>query len=533
MFKNMKLQKKLTLFIVSVLLISNASVAVIGILTMKEKIVAEKQNLTREIVRTALGIFGNFHKKAQSGELKEDEAKIQAKNSIQAMLFGKDRKDYLWILNMQNVMVFHPFSKHLIGKELSGFKDPDGVYLFNEMVKVCKNVGKGFVNYRWKYYTDTSRIEPKISYVELFKPWGWIVGTGIYVNDVNAMVMEAAQRIILIAAITMLISILIGVFLIRRLVVRPILAMSDRVKDIAQGEGDLTRRVAIGSKDELGVLGEWMNLFIEHLQEDIRNLGGSTDGVFGAAGNLAGSSQTLSAGTEEISQQAQTIAAAAEEMNQNQQVLSSSIEEMSITISEVAKKAADAAQSTGEANNAADRTAVIAEELSSSAQEINKVTELIGGIASQVNLLALNAAIEAASAGEAGRGFAVVASEVKELAEQTTKSSDDIREKVQTMQSSASEAVDAIKTIKQMIERINEISTAIASSVEEQSIAANEITGNLAQTSTASGEVARNVNGVAEAATDGAKSAVAVADSSKELERLAGELKAITGKFKV
>lgn len=533
MFKKLKLQTKLTLFVILVLILSNIAVALVGILVLQDKIHAEKQAQAKELVRTGLGIITHYHAEAEKGNLKTGEAREMAKTAIRAMLFGDRRLDYLWINDMDHIMLAHPLRRDLEGKDTTNLRDPDGMFFMQEFTKIARTQGSGYVTYRWQYYTDTNKIVPKLSYIELFKPWGWIVGTGVYVHEIREMMVATLQQIALIVLGMLLFVILVAVLVTRRLMIRPLNAMLDRVRDIAEGEGDLTKRVDVTSADELGDLAGWINRFVENLQQDINRLGQSTGGVFTAAGTLSASSQNLSAGTEQISQQAQTIAAAADEMNQNQQVLSSSIEEMSISVAEVAKRAAEAAQSTGEANNAADRTEKIAAELATSAQAISKVTDLIGNIAGQVNLLALNAAIEAASAGEAGRGFAVVAAEVKELAEQTTRSSEDIKEKVEAMQVATTEAVQAIKLIRQMIERIDQISTAIASSVEEQSITAREIAGNLGQTAVASGEVAKNVSGVAEAARDGAKSAGEVAASSRELETLAAELKAIAGKFKV
>lgn len=322
-------------------------------------------------------------------------------------------------------------------------------------------------------------------------------------------------------------------WVLRRSITAPLAGMVARVRDIAEGEGDLTRRVELESADELGDLAGWLNRFIGNVHEDIKTILSITGEVFESARGLNESSQSMSAGAEQVAQQSQNISSAATQMNQNQQVVSSSIEEMSISIGEVAKKAAEATGVTAEANRAAEETGQIAGELDAGAREIAKVIEMIAGIAAQINLLALNAAIEAAGAGEAGRGFAVVAAEVKELAGQAGSSNDEIKTRVADIQSRTARAVAAIERIKQVIQQVDEISSSIASSVEEQSITAREVAANVGQTAQATGEVVSNIEGISTAAHDSAAGSEQVSQLAKTLEHLAQQLRQVVNKFKV
>jgi len=342
---------------------------------------------------------------------------------------------------------------------------------------------------------------------------------------------SAFTLLLVLSAVVLFLTIVLAFFLTRS-ITKPLAAMVLRVQDIAEGDGDLTQRVDLSSKDELGVLAGWINKFIENLAKDVRGIAEASGEVATAAGETNQVSESLAAATEQISQQAQTISAGAAEMNQALQTIASSIEEMSISVGEVARKAAEAAQATGEANTAAAQMDVVVNELGSHAQAIGRVVELIGTIASQVNLLALNAAIEAASAGDAGRGFAVVAAEVKELAEQASTSTDEIKQTVALIQKSTGGTMENMKVIRSVIDRVDQISGAIASSVEEQAITAKEIAGNVNQTSVASNEVSQNISGIAEASRSGAEGAIKVNGIATTVVDRANRVASIVSKFK-
>ncbi len=322
-------------------------------------------------------------------------------------------------------------------------------------------------------------------------------------------------------------------FLIIRGITGPLGIAVRRIKDIAEGEGDLTQRLAADTSDELGELAEWLNRFIEKVHDIVVDIAKTTEKVFVSARELAEASQSLSAGTEQMSEQSQNIASAAAQMNQNLQVISSSIEEMSISVSEVARQSAEASEVSSRANKTSLQTNDLVSKLGEDAREIGNAIESIVGIANQTNLLALNASIEAAGAGDAGKGFAVVASEVKELARQSAEFSADIREKIANVQNSTIKSVESIKEITQIIGQLNEISGTIASAVEEQSITSTEIANNVTQTTSASNEVAKNIEGISGAARDGAKSAGSVSRLSDELEKLSSNLNNIVSQFKI
>lgn len=343
-------------------------------------------------------------------------------------------------------------------------------------------------------------------------------------------------------AITMvvIVSILVGVvfsailgLMILRSITAPLNQMVDRVRDIAEGEGDLTKRLDLESRDELGDLAVGLNRFIVKIHDLVVEIAKATDSVTSSSGQLSGASESLSSSTEESSRQSESIAGSSVQLSQNMQVVSSSIEEMSISISEVARKAAEAASIASEANRSAENANQTVAALGQEAGEIGTVIESIVMIAQQTNLLALNAAIEAAGAGEAGKGFAVVASEVKELARQAGDSSEEIKRKLEGIKDSTVGAVDVIQGIAKVIVQVNDITESIASAVEEQSITTKEIANNVSQASVASADVTKNIEGISSASKEGAKDAAAVLDMSNEMKKLSDDLNGLVGQFKI
>ncbi len=318
----------------------------------------------------------------------------------------------------------------------------------------------------------------------------------------------------------------------RRKILFPLQEASTRLKDISEGEGDLTKRLEVKSRNEIGDLAGHLNLFIDQIREIIVLIARHTKQTLDVAKELSRSSQNLTAALDQMSLQAETIASSATEMDQTLEGLAASMEEMSVTTNEVAAGASKG-QTLATTADGTVRTAVeTIYDLRRSAGEINQVIEAISAIAGQTNLLALNASIEAAGAGDSGRGFAVVASEVKELAGQASRSSEQVQGLIKGVQNNTDRTVDAIESIQGAIRSVSELNHSISAMVEEQSITAKEISRNIQQTSVASGDVARNINGVSEAAGLGAKDARDTLQLAKSLESLSAELDRAVARFR-
>ena len=388
----------------------------------------------------------------------------------------------------------------------------------------------------------------------------WIVAAFIQEKELSEV---AADIRIMVLGITVLVLLVIVVmtFIISGRFTKPVNQMVAGLKDVAQGEGDLTMRLATHSKDEIGQMAVWFNLFIEKLQGIITEISGNSKKVDQSVGELTAVAGRLSRGSDNTADRAMNVASSAEQMSTNLQNVAAAMEEsatnaamvataseqMSATINEIAQSAEKAKTI---ADDAVTQTSEASREmnlLDTAVEAIGKVTDTISEISEQTNLLALNATIEAARAGEAGKGFAVVANEIKGLASQTAEATVDIKKQISEVQHSTSGTVERINTISSVIQNVNDIVISIASAVEEQTAATREIADNISQAASGIQEVNENVNQSSQAASQITQDiaqvneeAAGIRDSSNQvstsataLKKMASELHNIVGTFKV
>jgi methyl-accepting chemotaxis protein len=350
------------------------------------------------------------------------------------------------------------------------------------------------------------------------------------------LIERVRSRILRTFLLLALISLLMGgvgtFFLLRRLLIKPVYRLVALLKDIAEGEGDLTARLDANSSDEIGELAKWFNVFVEKIQYTVQTIGQHVHDVASSSEELTAVSHQLSSNSEETAAQANVVSAASEQVSKNVQTVAAGAEEMSASIKEIAKSANDAARVAKDAVEVTEKTNQTITKLGASSAEIGNVVKVITSIAEQTNLLALNATIEAARAGEAGKGFAVVANEVKELAKQTGQATEDISNKISAIQHDTQGAVAAIAQIFGVITQINDIANTIASSVEEQSVTTNEMSRNVGEAAKGTNEIVQNITGVAQAAQSTASGASQTQAAAQELARLAAELQSAVGQFK-
>jgi methyl-accepting chemotaxis protein len=506
-------------------------------------IMEEKKATVSYLVQEASSLLVSYQKQVEAGALTKEEAQKQAAERISSIRY--DGSNYLWINDLGLKMVMHPIKPELNGKDLSDNKDPNGKALFVEMVKLCRDAGKGFVDYAWAK-PGNSRPVPKISYVELYQPWGWVIGTGIYVDDVTAHLRQI-QIGIGVALLAMLALSILLAWLVSRAVTGPIKAVVDTIKDIAQGEGDLTRRLPILGKNEIGELSEWFNTFIGKLHGIINQVSGSSLQLASSALELQLTSTQMTESIAQLSSQSTSLATAGEEMSATSGDIANNCHQAANNAGGATQKANQGAVVVGQSisvmNTIAERVqnaAKTVDALGARSEQIGAIIGTIEDIADQTNLLALNAAIEAARAGEQGRGFAVVADEVRALAERTTRATKEIGEMIKAIQKETRDAVHSMEQSVTQVEQGTSHAAESGRSLQEILDIINDVTEQISQIATAAEEqtattreISSNVMNLNDLAKQNDHALHETAVAANDVSRQAEELKQLVGQFRL
>lgn len=431
----------------------------------------KKQSIT-EIVKIAVTTVEAIYKRQQAGDISEEEAKAQAITIIRSMRYGKDELDYLWINNFEPRMIMHPFVPELNGKMLDNYQDPNGKKLFVEFVRLCKENGRGYLDYEWQYKDKADQILPKVSYVQEFKPWGWIIGTGVYIEDVHAEMSEMRNLAIFVLALFAILS-TTGITLFTNRIVKPISQLRAAANELANG--DLRELVTVSSKDEIFLLANDFNRLIEAMQKVLGGLtqhsvqlASSTEEMSSTLNNFTVQAQNQSASTEEIAATTEQLSAgmdlvyqSSNQQNESVESLIGTMQGLSAKIGDMGKMVVSAGQKINDINSLAKDGESTLSKLNESMQAVlqsstsmTSIIEIINEISDRINLLSLNAAIEAARAGDAGRGFAVVAEEVGKLADRTGSSIREISELVETNNRQIHQGIDQLLATTSVIDGI-------------------------------------------------------------------------------
>ncbi len=420
-------------------LIGLSFIGVVGITILDSRELAsslnqQKQIELRHLTELALGIVKEEHAAAQKGDLAVADAQKRALARVAALRYGSN--DYFWVNDMHPRMVMHPIRPEMNGNDVSTFKDPNGKALFVDFVNVVRKDGAGFVPYEWPK-PGFDKPQPKLSYVAGFAPWNWVIGTGVYIDDLNAQTWASTRSALLAAGLVLLLTLAVSI-LVARSITRPLQRMTVTMNDLASGKLDV-EVPGIGRRDEVGEMATAVEIFksnavarqgleAEQKEAETRSVarrksdmnkmaddfedavGQIVETVSSASNQLEASAGTLTSTAERAQELTTMVAAASEEASTNVQSVASATEEMASSVNEISRQVQESARMAGDAVGQARTTNDRVGELSKAAARIGDVVELINTIAGQTNLLALNATIEAARAGEAGRGFAVVAS---------------------------------------------------------------------------------------------------------------------------
>jgi len=533
-YKDWAIQYKVMVIPIVGLFATMIGVQCLAVPFLEHRIMDSKKAATRQVVEVAYGFIDGYEQEVKSGRMPLAMAQSAAIAAIKNLRFGV--KEYFWVNDLTPRMVVHPTKPELDGKDLTDNKDPNDKHLFVEFVGICKAKGSGFVDYLWPK-PEGEKPLPKISYVKLYAPWGWIIGSGVYLEDVRQ---ETTILQWWIYGATLLVSLLMAAFCasIGLGITRPLRAVIRQLQDMTTGNADLTQRIVTTRHDESGQLGEAFNGFLGNLQGVISHVRKCATNVAQAAFDISKRSNEMTRGAENVASEAAAVAAAGEEMAATANVIANNCMmavKASTTTREFAKDGGSVVETTISVMNLiarqVDTSATTVGVLGERSDQIGAIIGTIEDIADQTNLLALNAAIEAARAGEQGRGFAVVADEVRSLAVRTTKATKEITGMINSIQKETLGAVDAMnkgvaevkhgtdeaarsgKSLAQIICQVDQVTDQI----DQIALAASE------QTSTTA-EISSNIDRITQLASRECAQASSLAGAAAELNRLAEEM---------
>ena len=430
-------------------------------------------------------------------------------------------------------------------------------YSGNIRSRVVDRNGSVTLNYEYRK-PGSKRLIRKMSYAVAIPGWDMFVGTGAYLDDINARLWPLVLGL---AAGTIALAVAAGLaaWLIGRSITRPLGQLGARMQALAEGELD-SGIPGIGRKDEIGAMAATVQVFRENatrvrdlersevatqqraveerravmqsLADDFeRSVNGVVHSVTGSAAGMQATAESMTGLARDASSRALTVSEASQKASGNAGTVAAAAEELASSVAEISRQMTQSTEIASRAVEDAERTNATVQVLSNGAEKIGEVVQLIHTIAAQTNLLALNATIEAARAGEAGRGFAVVASEVKALANQTAKATEEISAQVSAMQSTTGEAVAAIGNITRTIGQMSEIALSISSAVEEQGAATREIARNIQSAAAGSDEISQHIGGVSSAAEATGSAATDVLGNARELDEQANMLRVAVDEF--
>lgn len=525
-----------------------------AVATFSQDMEASKRQELQNYLQLAKSSIQHLYE--QPGSANDPEVREQAWEILRQLRFDDSGSaGYIFAYDTSGVNVMHGVKPALEGKNLWDFQDPNGKYLIRELVETARS-GGGFVAYGWEH-PKTGQIAPKLGYAEMLPEWGVMIGTGFWVDGLEAQVahMESSVEQSLGDAVfgsvtTSVIALAIIVFLalvVVRGIIRPLKSAVTAMNGIASGDGDLTQRLDASSRDELGQLATAFNSF--------------ADQVHGLVERVRGSAVTLKETSDELNAVMSEAGQGVERQKSESDQVATAMNEMTAAAQEVAGNASEASDSAGHAmaqvNDAqgvvhqaievigglseqVEQGVAVIEKLGSDSGQIDRVLEVIREIADQTNLLALNAAIEAARAGEAGRGFAVVADEVRTLASRTQQSTQEIQQTIERLQQGAADAVKLIGTIREQSEATVEETRQVNDGLHRIAEAVHSITDMNAQIASAAEEqtsvsdtINQNVHeivAISEQTADGTRRAD---EATRRLNELAGELTEEVSRYRV
>lgn len=548
--KNISLMNRLRLIALVIILLFASFILAYLLPRQGSQIEAQVETKLENLVQTQLGTLEYYYKAYEEGLMSEEDAQAQALRTLETVRYNES--DYFWVNDASAMVIMHPTNPGLNGTDQSTLADANGVKIFSEFARIGADGGSGFVRYEWPKVKDGEPL-PKLSYVKGFKPWNYVVGTGIWIDDLNIIKNETRNLALLILAGVILVAVLLT-YWVQHITKQSLDAITKRSE--AYENYDYTQLIEVETRDELGKIATAFNhtitnlkvliaqlvTFNQQIEKNSGTLTQLTDGLSDSAAQTEESSTHMAHVISETDQATRSMADKIQEVRDAVESIAERATEGAMTTKTVAERAndiqEDALKASTNANTLYERVKTQLEEAIDDSKRVNNIIGLadnIIDITEQTNLLALNASIEAARAGEAGRGFSVVADEISKLAAQSSETADSIQSIVKVIIGSVDKLAGFSESLLEFIDvqvlpdyrKLQETGV----KYREDAEVFNDIMMNLSAASeelnASMDAILETIQELSESAENGARGVEVISDMNQELSQDATKVKAI------